>query len=249
MVQSNGGYEFNLSGEGEGGTGLITGVKFTSTWDEVGGFGGVHCSSNTSNVDFDFVHHGDTDTIDAQTYNCRISVSYDATNNQYEANGWIQPSNIRNASGNSSGDNTATKIRNNTGNGYGAMIGAAFTAYSGTDIIGGGNNVVNPSTVPYVFGNFNVGANGYGIVAENIAKTGNYQLIASDTNNGATFSGEVTFSSAAVNTSQTIAQLLAKTPGVVGMQQYCSNCSPPKLVISTGTSAGNWADAIGGTFK
>lgn len=49
-------------------------------------------------------------------------------------------------------------------------------------------------------------------------------------------------------TSKTIAQLLAITPALRDMY-WCSNCSPLKIVIATGTSAGNWADAIGGDFK
>lgn len=49
--------------------------------------------------------------------------------------------------------------------------------------------------------------------------------------------------------SRTIAQLQAIVPGVVGVAYYCSNCSPAKLVVSTGTSAGNFADAVGGTFQ
>jgi hypothetical protein len=49
--------------------------------------------------------------------------------------------------------------------------------------------------------------------------------------------------------SRTIAQLQAIVPGAVGVVYYCSNCSPAKLVVSTGTSAGNFADAVGGAFQ
>lgn len=49
--------------------------------------------------------------------------------------------------------------------------------------------------------------------------------------------------------SRTIAQLQAITPTAVGQMYYCNNCSPLKAVVSTGTSAGNFADAAGGTFK
>lgn len=49
--------------------------------------------------------------------------------------------------------------------------------------------------------------------------------------------------------SQTITQLQASTPTAVGQQYYCSNCSPAKLVVSTGTALGNFADAVGGAFK
>lgn len=49
--------------------------------------------------------------------------------------------------------------------------------------------------------------------------------------------------------SRTIAQLLAITPSQVGVTYFCNSCSPAKLVVSTGTSAGNFADAIGGPFQ
>lgn len=49
--------------------------------------------------------------------------------------------------------------------------------------------------------------------------------------------------------SRTIAQLLAITPSAAGQEYYCSNCSPAKLVVSTGTSAGNFADPAGAAFK
>lgn len=49
--------------------------------------------------------------------------------------------------------------------------------------------------------------------------------------------------------SRTIAQLNAITPDAVGEAFYCNNCSPAKIVVSTGTSAGNFADAIGGAFQ
>lgn len=49
--------------------------------------------------------------------------------------------------------------------------------------------------------------------------------------------------------SRTIAQLQAITPTQLGEGYYCNNCSPLKLVISTGSGAGNFADPAGGTFK
>lgn len=49
--------------------------------------------------------------------------------------------------------------------------------------------------------------------------------------------------------SRTIAQLKAITPETLGLEFYCSNCSPAKIVISTGGSAGNFADAAGGQFQ
>jgi len=47
----------------------------------------------------------------------------------------------------------------------------------------------------------------------------------------------------------TMAELLVKVPEGLGELQYCTTCVPPKVTVSTGTSAGNYADAIGGTFK
>ena len=49
--------------------------------------------------------------------------------------------------------------------------------------------------------------------------------------------------------SRTVAQLLGIAPSAVGVSFYCNNCSPVKIVVSTGTSAGNFSDAVGGTFK
>ena len=48
--------------------------------------------------------------------------------------------------------------------------------------------------------------------------------------------------------SQTIAQLQVSS-STIGTPYYCSNCSPPKIVVATGTLAGNLADAVGGPFK
>lgn len=45
------------------------------------------------------------------------------------------------------------------------------------------------------------------------------------------------------------ATLLGQTPASTGELAFCSDCSPLKLVISTGTSAGNWAAVDGGTFQ
>ena len=49
--------------------------------------------------------------------------------------------------------------------------------------------------------------------------------------------------------SRTKAQLCAITPAATGRTYYCSNCIDPKIVVSTGTSACNFADAAGGIFK
>lgn len=49
--------------------------------------------------------------------------------------------------------------------------------------------------------------------------------------------------------SRTMAQLLAITPLQVGVQYFCNNCTPAKMVVSTGTAAGNFADIMGGAFQ
>ena len=59
----------------------------------------------------------------------------------------------------------------------------------------------------------------------------------------------VTASSYVQFASKSKAQLLAITPTAVGQNYYCNNCSPLKNVVSTGTSAGNFADQVGGEFK
>lgn len=45
------------------------------------------------------------------------------------------------------------------------------------------------------------------------------------------------------------AALNALTPVAVGEVYFCSDCSPAKIVVSTGTAAANFADAIGGDYK
>lgn len=50
-------------------------------------------------------------------------------------------------------------------------------------------------------------------------------------------------------TSRTLAQLQVSSPAALGATFYCSNCSPAKIVVGTGTALGNWSDAVGGTFK
>lgn len=48
---------------------------------------------------------------------------------------------------------------------------------------------------------------------------------------------------------KTIAQLKLITPTAKGQEFFCSNCVPPKNVVSTGTAKENWADLTGGPFK
>lgn len=59
----------------------------------------------------------------------------------------------------------------------------------------------------------------------------------------ATFFGGVLYSN------RTRAQLNAITPAVLGETYYCSDCTPKKIVVSTGTGARNFGDAVGGAFK
>ncbi|MCX5790908.1 MAG: hypothetical protein NTY45_01640, partial [Elusimicrobia bacterium] len=49
--------------------------------------------------------------------------------------------------------------------------------------------------------------------------------------------------------SRTKDELISTTPLAVGWLYFCSDCSPAKVVVSTGTSAGNFAAAGGGTFQ
>lgn len=45
------------------------------------------------------------------------------------------------------------------------------------------------------------------------------------------------------------AQLNTIVPNRVGLAYYCSDCSPKKVVISTGTAKANWANIDGGAFQ
>lgn len=48
---------------------------------------------------------------------------------------------------------------------------------------------------------------------------------------------------------RTLVQLQATVPTDQGQTYFCTTCSPLKLVVSTGTAIGNFADAAGGVFK
>lgn len=57
-----------------------------------------------------------------------------------------------------------------------------------------------------------------------------------------------------IPTNQTIAQLRVLVPPAVGTEYFCSNCTGSvgatgKIVVATGTAAGNFADAAGGAFQ
>lgn len=62
-------------------------------------------------------------------------------------------------------------------------------------------------------------------------------------------SSATVFGGAARLNSRTVTYLQGYVPVAVGEAFYCNNCSPAKIVVSTGTSAGNFADAVGATFK
>lgn len=71
----------------------------------------------------------------------------------------------------------------------------------------------------------------------------------SETHSGpVSFTGAVSMTGSHTLPTQTLAQLQILAP-IVGQEAYCTNCAPPKIVVGTGTSAGNWADAVGAGFK
>lgn len=61
--------------------------------------------------------------------------------------------------------------------------------------------------------------------------------------------GTTTMSGALTLQSLTKVQLVAITPTAKGQEYFCTDCVPPKDVVSTGTSKANFADTTGGTFK
>ncbi len=85
----------------------------------------------------------------------------------------------------------------------------------------------------------------FGVLADS-ANTANTVVYRDATNNSAL--GSVTFAGPATLQSKTLAQLILITP-VAGDQYYCSNCSPAKVVVATGTAVSNFADAVGAVFK
>jgi hypothetical protein len=59
----------------------------------------------------------------------------------------------------------------------------------------------------------------------------------------------ITISASLTLASRTMVQLLGLTPTSAGQCYYCSDCTLTKIVVSTGTAAGNFASAAGGTFQ
>ena len=49
--------------------------------------------------------------------------------------------------------------------------------------------------------------------------------------------------------SRTKAELNRIKPSREGMSFYCSDCTPKKIVISTGSSTASWASCDGGAFQ
>ena len=90
------------------------------------------------------------------------------------------------------------------------------------------------------------GASGIEIIDEAYPPISSGAGIVNSTN---TWTSTQAFSNAVQFQSLSITSLKALVPSAVGQMFYCNNCSPLKAVISTGTSAGNFADPAGGTFK
>ena len=63
------------------------------------------------------------------------------------------------------------------------------------------------------------------------------------------YNSTVTFNSALVIQNLTLSALQTLAPVHLFQIVGCTTCSPPKMLIATGTSAGNWADPTGGLFK
>lgn len=137
-----------------------------------------------------------------------------------------------------------------------------FTVGSGKVGIGGNPGISHPLTI---YGNGTGGINSLDFIdTSNTNKSwrvdqsvGELRFIESGTQTplrltpggGAVFASSAAFSGSVGLYSRTMAQLLAIAPVAVGEQYYCNNCTPAKGVISTGTSAGNFADMAGGQFK
>lgn len=83
----------------------------------------------------------------------------------------------------------------------------------------------------------------------NLQVVGNFAYGSGATISSGTTTGRLQMGAGLGAWPRTIAQLQGISPEVAGDMFYCSNCSPAKIVVATGTSAGNFADAIGGEFK
>ncbi|MDE2490834.1 MAG: hypothetical protein KGM24_08295 [Elusimicrobia bacterium] len=117
--------------------------------------------------------------------------------------------------------------------------GAAIGTYAGANAAGSGNLIVS--------GGVGIGTNSPG--ADALDVVGSAKLGAAGTQISVGTTGSVTLADFLQLKSDTLATLQALAPSAVGQVYYCSNCVPPKVVVATGTAAGNFADAVGGTFQ
>jgi len=125
----------------------------------------------------------------------------------------------------------------------GSVTGNAATATNATNHIAEGastevhsstsTNVVSTIVARDGSGNFSAGtitASLTGAASLNILKSGD------------TFTGKVGFAA------KTLAELAAITPAALGEAYLCTDTSPARLAVSSGTSAGNFGDAMGLTL-
>lgn len=185
LSQSNGGYNWNLSGERYGGLSYIDHVRFIGSWDETSTVGSVHISSNARHLEMEFTQMSDSYTVDAGAYDYNISAMTDNSGKTTpDQNTFFQFGQIVDGSSHDSADVVGTKFVNQNRNGYGrAVAGSIVLANGGNGVFDVGNLIV-PSTIPLT-GAINI-YNGQGITSENAAGNGAYTLIQSNSSNGAT---------------------------------------------------------------
>ncbi len=123
----------------------------------------------------------------------------------------------------------------------GIAIGANVTAMANQIVLGG-----SAHTSTLLNGNVGIGTTSPATLLD---VNGAAQFGAGVTKSTFTATGNLYLGGTARFYSRTKAQLLAITPGAEGEGYYCSDCSPKKIVVSTGTVAGNFADASGGPFQ
>ncbi len=114
----------------------------------------------------------------------------------------------------------------------------------------GTNSGINVEAPDYT--GIGVITNNFGIDIKNqigFGTTKSYNIYSEGTTSVNVFEGEVRVGGALRLTSKNMSNLLTTVPQAEGEMYYCNNCSPKKIVVSTGTSAGNFADVAGGTFK
>ena len=115
--------------------------------------------------------------------------------------------------------------------------------YNGVHIMEGSAAFGSATEVLTVYDNGNVGIS---------TTTPSYKLDVNGTlhaTGAVTLDSNITIGGYTQLYSRSIAQLQAITPTVVGQTYFCNNCSPTKIVVSTGTAQGNFANAVGGAFE